>query len=113
DVLCTVNVQHDCIRNGFTTKRVVPVWQEGEITLELREQTIHQHNNPQDIILNTAQMQSAWFIQPFHINSIPRDTNAIVLASVQKEVALQHPQRQNSRAPTPSASPRNLGLPLS
>ncbi|KAK0462782.1 hypothetical protein IW261DRAFT_1613923 [Armillaria novae-zelandiae] len=55
DVLCTVNVQHDCIRNGCGAERVVPVRQEGKITSELREQTIHRRN-PQDIVLNTAQM---------------------------------------------------------
>ncbi|SJL16514.1 uncharacterized protein ARMOST_20040 [Armillaria ostoyae] len=95
DVLCTVNVQHDCIKNGCGAERVVPVRQEGELTLELHEQIIHQWN-PQDIVLNTAQMCSAWFIQPFCVNSVPRDTASI-----------------SSRAPTPSALPRNASLPLS
>ncbi|PBK72224.1 hypothetical protein ARMSODRAFT_853501, partial [Armillaria solidipes] len=94
DVLCTVNVQHDCIKNGCGAERVAPVRQEGELTSELREQIIH-WRNPQDIVLNTAQMRSARFIQPFRVNSIPRDTASIVLASVQKEITLQHPQRQS------------------
>ncbi len=112
NILCTVNVQHDCIKNGCSAERVAPVRQEGELTSELREQIVHRRN-PQEIILNTAQMRSARLIQPFHINSILRDTESIVLASVQKEIALQHPQRQSSRATTPSASPRNASLPLS
>lgn len=54
NILCTVNVQYDCIKNGCSTERVAPIQQEGELISELHEQIIHRCN-PQEIILNTAQ----------------------------------------------------------
>ncbi|KAK0435375.1 hypothetical protein EV421DRAFT_1669624, partial [Armillaria borealis] len=83
-VLCTVNVQHNCIKNKCEAEKVAPVRQEGELTSELREKIVHRRN-PHKVVLNTAQMRSARLIQPFRVNSIPKDTASIVLTSVQKE----------------------------
>ncbi|KAK0434671.1 uncharacterized protein EV420DRAFT_1282461 [Desarmillaria tabescens] len=68
DILCTVNVQHDCIQNHCEAEKVVPLLQEGEMTSELRERIVHQRN-PDQMVLNTAQMRSAKHIQPFQVPS--------------------------------------------
>lgn len=89
DVLCTVNVQHDCISNQCHAEKVVPLLQEGEVTSELRERIVHRRN-PDQMVLNTAQMQSAKHIQPFRVPSIPMDATEVILASIQKEITLQN-----------------------
>ncbi|KAK0444176.1 hypothetical protein EV421DRAFT_1903287 [Armillaria borealis] len=63
DVLCTVNVQHDCISNHCQAEKVIPLLQEDQI------------------VLNTAQMRSAKHIQPFRVPSIPMDATEVILAS--------------------------------
>ncbi|KAK0471279.1 hypothetical protein IW261DRAFT_1572155 [Armillaria novae-zelandiae] len=109
DVLCTVNVQHDCIANACEAEKDVPIRQEGEVTSQLRDRIVH-HRNPDQIVLNTAQMCSAKYIQPFRIPHTPKDGTVVILASVQKEIALQNASRRGSRARTPPTSPRLSAL---
>ncbi len=111
DVLYTVNVQHDCISNQCHTENVVPLLQEGEVTLELCERIIHRRN-PDQMVLNMAQMWSTKHIQPFRVPSIPMDATEVILGSVQKEITLQNHNRQTSRAPTLTMLPHSTTLPM-
>ncbi|KAJ7135127.1 hypothetical protein C8R46DRAFT_1362251, partial [Mycena filopes] len=66
DLLCTVNVQHNCIDNecGPTGSKVV--YQERAKTNQTRLEIAHT-KNVQDIVLNTAQMRDAIHLQPFRV----------------------------------------------
>ncbi|KAF8204045.1 hypothetical protein BJ912DRAFT_841196 [Pholiota molesta] len=85
DVLCTVNTQHQCERNGCTTSGTRYICQE-------RVQTSHtasvvQHlNNPNDQLLNMAQMRDAINLQNFRIPTTPLDEEAEVLKSVTRVI---------------------------
>ncbi|KAJ3776881.1 hypothetical protein FB446DRAFT_784792 [Lentinula raphanica] len=63
---CTVNVQHDCSRNHCQVERVRSVLQERERTGEVNGALVHR-GNLKDVVLNTAQMRDAKFVQRFRI----------------------------------------------
>ncbi|KAI6029000.1 hypothetical protein EDC04DRAFT_2572701, partial [Pisolithus marmoratus] len=64
-LLCGVNVQHNCARNGCTGMSAIPVYEECERTTKTQQWIGHQ--NPSDFILNTAQMHDAMQVQQFHV----------------------------------------------
>ncbi|KAJ7223860.1 hypothetical protein B0H12DRAFT_1213067 [Mycena haematopus] len=75
DLLCTVNVQHNCLDHGCAPTSTRPVFQERIRTDQTRAQIAHTQN-PTDLVLNTAQMRDAKHLQKFRI-AIPelvRDT---------------------------------------
>ncbi|KAJ7435966.1 hypothetical protein B0H11DRAFT_2256623 [Mycena galericulata] len=80
DVLCTVNVQHNCDAHGCGATGFSYVYQEREETTNTRPLIVHvgQQN---DLLLNTGQMRDAASIQPYRINSPALDTDAVITAS--------------------------------
>ncbi|PBK79410.1 hypothetical protein ARMGADRAFT_1049148 [Armillaria gallica] len=83
-LLCTVNVQHDCSRNDCTPDASVPIFQERQQTDKVHRRI--RHRNPADIVLNTAQMRDAVHVQPFRRPSPALNADEIIHRSVQKEV---------------------------
>ncbi|KAJ7886066.1 hypothetical protein B0H13DRAFT_2535282 [Mycena leptocephala] len=68
DLICTVNVQHNCMDNQCGPTGSRPVFQERERTNQTRAQIAHLQN-PTDVVLNTAQMRDAVHLQRFRINT--------------------------------------------
>jgi hypothetical protein len=85
DLLCTVNIQHNCAQHKCQASGNQPVYQE-------RQQTMHtvkaiQHlNQPNDLILNTAQMRDAVHLQKFCLTSEPLDLEDVIMASAAREI---------------------------
>ncbi|KAJ3896974.1 hypothetical protein F5879DRAFT_764851, partial [Lentinula edodes] len=63
DVLCVVNVQHNCYQAKCTVQRTATVMKEREESEE-KELRI-EHTGMQSFILNTAQMRSSAYLKPF------------------------------------------------
>ncbi|KAJ7475262.1 hypothetical protein B0H11DRAFT_1728095, partial [Mycena galericulata] len=84
DVLCTVNVQHNCNAHGCDTSSFRYVYQECQITLQTRPVVVHA-GPADDLLLNTGQMRDAINVQPFRMNSNTLDSNAVITASVIRE----------------------------
>ncbi|KAH9945634.1 hypothetical protein B0H21DRAFT_693918 [Amylocystis lapponica] len=87
DLLCTVNVQHNCTANHCGIMASRTVWQERQRTDQT--QTAVTHNNPADLVLNTAQMRDAVHVQHFRIHSPILDPDHIIHTSAAREVTAQ------------------------
>ncbi|EJD48322.1 hypothetical protein AURDEDRAFT_26746, partial [Auricularia subglabra TFB-10046 SS5] len=61
DVLCTVNVQHDCASHNCTTTGTRAIVQERQQTRNAVAIVAHSAND--DWILNTGQMRDARYVQ--------------------------------------------------
>ncbi|KAJ7578564.1 hypothetical protein C8J56DRAFT_718377, partial [Mycena floridula] len=85
DLLCTVNVQHNCKANGCGPTGSVPIYQERTRTASTKA-IIEHLKNPDDLILNTAQMRDAVHVQSFREPVEALDSNNIVHAAVQEIV---------------------------
>ncbi|KAL0566487.1 hypothetical protein V5O48_015525 [Marasmius crinis-equi] len=94
NVLCTVNVQHDCIRNDCQVKEVHFRRQERHIT-PIRKGAVVHEGDLHDIVLNTAQMRDALYVQRFRIPMTLLDVEQTLMESVKKEVESRRPK--NSR----------------
>ncbi|KZT24421.1 hypothetical protein NEOLEDRAFT_1156913 [Neolentinus lepideus HHB14362 ss-1] len=98
-VCCTVNVQHNCMKNHCRVTRSQPVYQERELTTQ--QANAVQHLNVCDCVLNTAQMRDASKIDPFRI-PIPRlDRDTIIHAAAIQELEaakLCHQVQPNGKA---------------
>ncbi|KAF7346896.1 hypothetical protein MVEN_01441800 [Mycena venus] len=109
DILCTVNVQHNCAMHECGPTGFRYVYQEREATQQTRPMIAHV-GPKDDLLLNTCQMRDAVNLQPFRINSPVFDSEAmegIVTASIlreaqQKKTAAAAAQ-QKQQAATPSA----------
>uniref|UniRef100_A0A0W0FN77 Uncharacterized protein n=1 Tax=Moniliophthora roreri TaxID=221103 RepID=A0A0W0FN77_MONRR len=88
NVLCVVNVQHNCIRNKCPTKDTTVVRQEREDTI-LRRECVEHVGNPCNYVLNTAQMCSAKFLQCFRVSAPTLDTEKILMESIKREFEAQ------------------------
>ncbi|KAJ7907725.1 hypothetical protein B0H13DRAFT_1568050, partial [Mycena leptocephala] len=62
DLLCTVNVQHNCLDNQCRATATIPVFQERTKTSQTVARVAHT-KNVNDIVLNTAQMRDAAYVQ--------------------------------------------------
>ncbi|KAJ7195401.1 hypothetical protein B0H12DRAFT_1299784, partial [Mycena haematopus] len=109
DLLCTVNVQHNCLDNGCAPTSTRPVFQERIRTDQTRAQIAHTQS-PTDLILNTAQMRDAKHLQKFRI-AIPElvcDTvihqSAVNELAASKKVAAADGQSKRTRGPTTMAT---------
>lgn len=110
DLLCTVNTQHDCDTNKCTTSGFRYVYQE-RVRTQRRAPIVQHLKNPDDLILNTAQMRDAIHLQKFRIPPAVLDEPAVIDSSVrrvidkrkkkkedaEKEVSGQTSMRSNSR----------------
>ncbi|KAJ6474054.1 hypothetical protein C8R47DRAFT_1076489 [Mycena vitilis] len=85
ELLCTVNVQHNCLDNkcGPTGSRFV--FQEREKTAQTRAEIVHTQN-PADLVLNTAQMRDAVHLQRFRIDTPYLDSDEVIHQSSANEL---------------------------
>ncbi|KAF7333089.1 hypothetical protein MVEN_02374000 [Mycena venus] len=109
DILCTVNVQHNCAMHECGPTGFRYVYQEREATQQTRPMITHV-GPKDDLLLNTCQMRDAVNLQPFRINSPVFDSEAmegIVTASILREAqqkkAAAAAAQQKQQAATPSA----------
>jgi hypothetical protein len=87
DILCTVNTQHNCSANSCTTSNIRFIFQERERTEQTRPMVAHA--SPEDIVLNTAQMRDAIYVQRFRLPSETLDSDEVIMASSARESASQ------------------------
>ncbi|KAF8966226.1 hypothetical protein BDZ97DRAFT_1657897 [Flammula alnicola] len=85
DLLCTVNTQHDCDTNKCTTSGFRYVYQE-RVRTQRRAPIVQHIKNPDDLILNTAQMRDAIHLQKFRIPPAVLDEPAVIDASVRRMI---------------------------
>ena len=85
DVTCTVNTQHDCYRHKCQTTGARYVYQE-RIQTEKTTPVVEHLTDPNDLILNTAQMRDAIHVQNFRIASTPLDEERIIQESVARTI---------------------------
>ncbi|KAJ6503838.1 hypothetical protein C8R45DRAFT_894926 [Mycena sanguinolenta] len=96
DFICTVNVQHNCMDNNCGPTASRAVYQERQPTNLTQAQIAHSAN-PTDLVLNTAQMRDATYVQRFRINSDILDENTIIHQSAVNELeARKHRQMEES-----------------
>ncbi|KAJ7688026.1 hypothetical protein B0H17DRAFT_938745 [Mycena rosella] len=84
DILCTVNVQHNCHAHTCGPTGVRYTYQERERTEHTRPVIVH-NGAQDDLLLNTGQMRDALHLQPFRVNSPVLDTDTLIMASVLRE----------------------------
>jgi hypothetical protein len=92
DLLCTVNTQHDCDTNKCTTSGFRYVYQE-RVQTQRRAPIVQHLRNPDQLILNTAQMCDAVHLQKFQIPPGPLEEPAIVDASVRRVLTRENAAR--------------------
>ncbi|KAI0375816.1 hypothetical protein BV20DRAFT_18264 [Pilatotrama ljubarskyi] len=97
DVICPVNVQHNCVDGNCTIAATRAVWQERERTSQ-RVAEIHHHGAR--YILNTAQMRSSASIMPLY-PPLPssEDRETVILRAVMHEIELRTRRRRPARPP--------------
>ncbi|KAJ7145018.1 hypothetical protein C8R46DRAFT_1232351 [Mycena filopes] len=84
ELICTVNVQHNCLDNKCGATGTRPVYQERCKTTQTRAQVAHLNIN--DMVLNTAQMRDAIHVQKYRVAPDALDFDTIVFASAAKEL---------------------------
>ncbi|KAI0631172.1 hypothetical protein C8Q77DRAFT_1279900 [Trametes polyzona] len=88
DILCTVNVQHDCSTYKCAATGTIDVRQERQVTGLKKASVIH--NQPSDgILFNIAQMRDARHLLPYRPVAPTLNSDAVVMAAVAKEVNSQ------------------------
>jgi len=95
DLLCTVNTQHDCDSNKCTTTGFRYVYQE-RVRTQRRAPIVEHLRNPDDLILNTAQMRDAVHVQKFRIPPDALDEPAILDASVRRVIDQRKHQKDDT-----------------
>lgn len=112
DLLCTVNVQHNCMDNHCAATASIPLYQERTKTAQTIARIAHTQNL-HDLVLNTAQMRDAVLVQPYRLNSTPMDFERIIHQSVAKEIGLRKKHTTaTAKAPLPRPSPHASGQPV-
>ncbi|KAK7007081.1 hypothetical protein R3P38DRAFT_3325555 [Favolaschia claudopus] len=79
DLICTVNVQHNCRDNNCATTTSVPVFQERVKTSQTAARVAHTQN-VDDIVLNTAQMRDAVYVQK--LTDLSEDFNPVFQTAI-------------------------------
>lgn len=80
-----MNTQHDCHRNGCQTSGICYVYQE-RIRTDITTPVVEHLINPNDLILNTAQMRDAVHLQKFRIPSTPLNKEIVIQESVARAI---------------------------
>lgn len=112
DILCTVNVQHNCSHHNCGTADTHTIYQEREKTDQTRSAV--SHIAPHDIVLNMAQMRDAIHVQKYRLHPGTLNADTIITQSAAREVAAQKASRKSletNLAPTVTARLRNVGQP--
>jgi hypothetical protein len=85
DVLCTVNTQHHCERNGCLSSGFRYIYQE-RVQTEHQTSVVEHRRNPQDLMLNTAQMRDAVHLQKFRVPSTTINRESLLQESVAQAI---------------------------
>ena len=110
DILCTVNVQHNCSQHNCGTAATRTIYQEREKTNQTRPAV--SHIAPHDIVLNTAQMRDAIHVQKYRLHSGTLNADTIITQSAAREVVAQRASRKSletNLASVVAARPQNVG----
>ncbi|KAJ7863811.1 hypothetical protein B0H14DRAFT_2348797, partial [Mycena olivaceomarginata] len=110
DILCTVNVQHNCAVHECADTGFRRIYQERQATEQTRPMIAH-GGAKLDLLLNTCQMRDAVNLQPFRINSPVLDsetTDKIIESSILREVQQKKAAGENT-APNTSAARAQRG----
>ncbi|KAJ3720842.1 hypothetical protein DFJ43DRAFT_1001105 [Lentinula guzmanii] len=92
DLLCTVNTQHHCHGNNCHARKVQELQQQERTDITaMVDKFIHQ--NPTDIILNTAQMRDHNHIHPFTVPVTVPERSACISKGAEREINMT----QNSK----------------
>ncbi|THH17637.1 hypothetical protein EW146_g3214 [Bondarzewia mesenterica] len=84
DILCTVNVQHNCADRACDISGREVVRQENEFTTQTR--ACIRHYDPDDVVLNTAQLRNGKHIGHFRITPTPISREDAIMAGATKEI---------------------------
>ncbi|KAK0448235.1 hypothetical protein EV421DRAFT_1900873 [Armillaria borealis] len=87
DLLCTVNVQHDCASRKCEAAGESPIFQERENTGKTKPTVVHR-DYAGHLMLNTAQMRDARHLQLYRLSPAhftPEETTRILYDSAKKE----------------------------
>ncbi|KAL0570902.1 hypothetical protein V5O48_011057 [Marasmius crinis-equi] len=84
DILCTVNVQHDCLSNKCQVKASRFRQQERHWT-NIRKAVVEHEGKMDDVLLNTAQMRDAKDLQEFRTPPVLLPADETIKGSVNKE----------------------------
>ncbi|KAK1236064.1 hypothetical protein PQX77_000704 [Marasmius sp. AFHP31] len=104
DIMCAVNVQHDCVQHKCNVQDVGIVRREREISHSRKGVVVHRGNSD-DLLLNTAQMRSAKFVQAFRIQpERESDPEEILFKSVQRVIDARKAAQKTTPA-TQTATP--------
>ncbi|KAF9559655.1 hypothetical protein CPC08DRAFT_595059, partial [Agrocybe pediades] len=85
DLLCTVNTQHNCFKYDCRPTGFRHVYQERVQTSNTVPTIIHT-GDKDDIILNTAQMRDAVYLQHFRIPTIPLNETTVIEESIARTI---------------------------
>ncbi|KAF7976628.1 hypothetical protein HWV62_5933 [Athelia sp. TMB] len=91
-ILCTVNTPHNCADHACGIGGSRPIYQEREMTNSTR--SVVSHIDPYDVMLNTAQMRDALHVQKFRMPAEILDEQAVITASVAREIDLRKAAKQ-------------------
>lgn len=98
-----MNAQHNCSEHHCGTANTRNVYQEREKTAQTRP--VVSHIMPQDVVLNTAQMRDAVYVQKFRQRSATLDAEQLITESAAREVVTQKALRKASESiPAPKAA---------
>ena len=75
--MCTINAQHNCYQNQCGTTGFRYIYQE-RVQTQTKYSTVEHKRNPNDLVLNTAQMCDAIYVQEYRINSQPLDAESVI-----------------------------------
>ncbi|KAH7923808.1 hypothetical protein BV22DRAFT_1105892 [Leucogyrophana mollusca] len=105
DIICSINVQHNCAANGCTDDGLTTVYEEREATAKKQRRIEHHHI--EDLMLNTAQMRDAVHVQRFRIQADDLDREQAILHGAASEIEgrkLKEKQKQGQAAKGKGAS---------
>ena len=92
-LLCVANVQHNCAAHNCGTSNTAAVRQERHATTFFKAQILH--NQPSDVILNTARMRDAIYFQHFRLQPPSVNMQELIMNGCMKEVD-QRKQQENT-----------------
>ncbi|KIK72995.1 hypothetical protein PAXRUDRAFT_179524, partial [Paxillus rubicundulus Ve08.2h10] len=104
-LLCSVNVQHNCAANGCTDAAFTTVYEEHEVTYKKEKQM--EHRSLDDVVLNTAQMRDAIYVQNLRMRADQLDRDQAIHAGAAAEIEAQKLKAQKVRQPLKKASGRS------
>ncbi|KAI0825275.1 hypothetical protein BC628DRAFT_1320341 [Trametes gibbosa] len=96
DILCTVNVQHNCAKNFCRVTAHRAIYQEREKTSMTRLAIAHA-GDPQDIMLNTFQMRNARYVQTLAVKIDSINREEAILAGARDEIDTQKSSGKKSK----------------